>query len=380
MWTSTTTPPPPGPWIRSCRWDLTFIIGSGVLVAAPLATYYLATILTGVPPQAFQHQQALSITMLINLAMAFLIGGPHMYATYTLTVAEQRFRDRHPWALFAATLLPIGVVLLAATRIELLITFFFGWASIHVVQQLLYLVQQYHLRAGEPSAVPRWSRAVDYVVAACCLYPVALWRMLAPSGATLALPFGITVSPGFSIGRVDLAQQLPDIVHGQVWIAVVVGALFAAAFAAFLARTAWEVIAHRVVWPRTLLLLATAPVAFVVPCVENADVALQGLNLWHSAQYLGLVHLMNAYRKQRGEMSSYALATVTGFGNGWSYYALVVVISVSAGAVMGVLHYGVGLPMLQVYYSVLLSGLFVHYLWDHAVFTQRHALAPVASS
>ena len=47
---------------------------------------------------------------------------------------------------------------------------------------------------------------------------------------------------------------------------------------------------------------------------------------------------------------------------------------------MGVLHYGFGLPMLQVYYCVLLSGLWIHYLWDHLVFGERDALGPPAAA
>jgi len=46
---------------------------------------------------------------------------------------------------------------------------------------------------------------------------------------------------------------------------------------------------------------------------------------------------------------------------------------------IGVLHYGCGLPMLHCYYGVHLSALWIHYLWDHAVFTRVGALAPVAA-
>lgn len=346
----------------------------------PLVTYYAVAGLTGTAPEAFQQRPALGIAMFINLSVAFLIGGPHVYATYTMTVAERSFRQRHPVLLWGGLAVPLVVVALAVVRIELLIAAFFAWASVHVIHQLAYLVQQYQLRAGGARPLPLWSRSIDYALALSCLYPVASWRLLAEPGATLALPAGLVVGQGFHIGAVDVSQQLPAFLVGQVWIAGVVGAVFVLSAFAFVVRTGWEVATGRVVWPRTLLLAATAPVAFALPLFDNLDVALQGFNLWHSAQYLGLVYLMNAYRKERAAISSPFVASLSGFGNGPRYYAFVVAISVGVGGLIGVLHYGAGLPLLQVYYAVHLSGLLVHYLWDHAVFLQPDALTPVPSS
>lgn len=367
---------PAGPWLHSPRWDGLFIFASAALVLVPFATYWGVVSLTGAPPQAFQHEQALGVAMLVNLACAFLIGGPHMYATFTLTLAERDFRERHPLLLAAGAAVPALVVFLAATRIELLMMLFFGWASVHVVHQLVFLVWQYQERAGRPGGEPVWSRAIDFALAASCLYPVASWRILAPEGAVLPLPFGLEAHAGFPIGRVDIAREIPAFLQGQTWLAALVFAVFLAALLAFLARTAWEMRLGRVVLPRTLLLGLTAPIAFLVPTVENLDVALQGLNLWHSTQYIGLVHLMNRHRKERGEMSSPFVAWMSGAGNGPVYYAVVVLVSLAAGGLIGLLHFGVGLPMLQVYYSVLLSALWVHYLWDHLVFTRVDALTP----
>lgn len=382
MWTAVDRTPsqdlPPGPWIRSRRWDLTFIFGTGALVAVPLLSYYAIASLTGTAPEAFQERPALGIAMLINLAVAFLIGGPHVYATYTMTLAEQSFRDRHPILLWGALVVPLVVTTLAIVRIELLIAAFFAWASVHVIHQFAYLVQQYQLRARGPRPLPGWSRAIDYALALTCLYPVASWRLLAEPGSRLALP-GLDVAQGFHIGAVDVSQQIPAALVGQTWIAGLVGAVFAVSVVAFALRTVWEIATGRVVWPRTLLLVATAPVAFALPLFDNLDVALQGFNLWHSAQYIGLVYLMNAYRKQRRAISSPFVASIAGFGNGERYYAFVVTISVGVGGLIGILHYGFGLPMLQVYYAVHLSGLLVHYLWDHAVFLRADALTPATS-
>jgi hypothetical protein len=371
--------PPSGPWLHSRRWDGAFIFASAALVLVPFATWWGVVSLTGAPPQAFQHEQALGVAMLINLACAFLIGGPHMYATFTLTLGEREFRDRHPLLLGAGVCIPFVVVFLAVTRIELLMMLFFGWASVHVVHQLVYLVWQYQERAGRPARVPAWSRAIDFVLAVSCLYPVAAWRILAPEGADLALPFGITAQAGFPIGKVDIAGEIPAIFQGQTWLAGLVFAVFFGAAAAFVVRTVWEIRTGRFVLPRTLLLGLTVPIAFLVPTVENLDVALQGLNLWHSTQYIGLVYLMNRHRKERGEISSPLVAWMSGAGNGIVYYGFVVVISLAAGGLIGLLHFGFGLPMLQVYYSVLLSALWMHYLWDHLVFTRGDALLPAVA-
>jgi hypothetical protein len=187
------------------------------------------------------------------------------------------------------------------------------------------------------------------------------------------------VGQGFPIGEVDISRELPVLVQGEVWIAWIVCAVFAVSLAAFVVRSVWEIATGTVAWPRTLLLAATVPVVFSIPLFDNLDVALQGFNLWHSAQYIGLVYLMNAYRKERGEISSSFVRWLSGFGNGTRYYGFVVALSVAAGGLIGVLHYGVGVPMLQAYYGVHLSALWIHYLWDHAVFTRSNALVPAVA-
>lgn len=377
---TTMSPPlataPPGPWIHSRRWDLLFLFASGLLVAVPMASYWGIAHLTGVEPRAFQNDQALGIAMLVNLGAAFLIGGPHMYATLTFTLAERRFRDGHPVLFYGAALIPVAVIALTVFHIELLMTLFFTWAGIHALHQVVYVVQQYQRRAGTPRPLPAWSRGLDVVLAFSCLYPIATWRLLARPGDVLELPFGLHVNAGFSIGNVDLARVLPELVHGQTWIAGVVAGVFGVAFAAFVVRTVVEAVQGRSVWPRTLFLALTVPVAFSIPIFDNLDVALQGFNLWHSAQYLGLVYLINAIRSERREISSAWVARISGPENGLRYYGVVVAISLAAGGVIGVLHYGIGVPMLQAYYAVLLSGLWVHYFWDHLTFSQLDALSP----
>ena len=378
MWATAPTSSPHGPWLHDRRWDLAFVFGSVVLVAVPLLTYHLVTAATGVAPRAFQEAPALGIAMLINLACAFFIGGPHMYATYTLTLAERRFRDRHSVLFWAAALVPPVVIALACYRIEILMAAFFAWASAHAVHQIVYLVRQYEMRAPR-CAVPLWSRVIDYGLALTCFYPVAMWKLFAEPGSVLHLPGGLDVHQGFRIGAVDISQQLPGLLRGQVWIAETVAVAFAGFLAAFFVRSVWELRSGAMAWPRTLLLTLTVAVTSGLFLFENLDVALQGFNLWHSTQYVGLVYLMNNQRKARGLISSPFVARISGSGNGALYYGFVVGVSIAAGGLIGLLHYGAGLPLLQAYYGVHLSGLWIHYLWDHAVFGELDALTPVAA-
>ena len=71
--------PAPGVWLRSPSWDLTFLILSAALVPIPLLLY---------------HGLGVSQTA-VNLIVAGLIGGPHLYSTFTYTFMEPNYRRRH---------------------------------------------------------------------------------------------------------------------------------------------------------------------------------------------------------------------------------------------------------------------------------------------
>jgi hypothetical protein len=72
-------------WLKSPKWDLTWISLSVVLMIVPYSTYYLGR-LVGFNPDLARNT--------VNGIIAFLIGGPHMYATYTRTIFEPTFRKR----------------------------------------------------------------------------------------------------------------------------------------------------------------------------------------------------------------------------------------------------------------------------------------------
>ena len=68
-----------GPWLHSQRWDLLCITGSSVLVVVPLVLYAV-----------MGHSATF-----VNLFIAGVIGGPHMYATFFRTFLDASFWHRH---------------------------------------------------------------------------------------------------------------------------------------------------------------------------------------------------------------------------------------------------------------------------------------------
>ena len=257
-----------GPWLRNQRWDLTFIILSISLVAVPLIMFYHL----GVP------------VLYVNLLVALVVGGPHMYSTYTVSFLEPNFRRRYPVYAGIAFLIPIAVIYLAVANLTLLLTVFFFWASVHVLHQISFFVDCYRAKGGHPE--PLWSRLVDYGVVFTCLYPIATYKLVRGEFIVENRPMLIP-----EIFRTDLL----------VWLAATA---FGVVLFLFIARTVKEVRERRVNVPKTLLISLTAVVSFFVPAIENIEVAFQGMNTWHSFQYLALIWYMNALRKQRGQIGN----------------------------------------------------------------------------
>jgi hypothetical protein len=71
-------------WIYKPSWDLGLIIGSSVLVPLPFVVAWIAQVSGWMNPQ-----QAIDA---INISVALLIGGPHLFSTVTYTFLDPRFR------------------------------------------------------------------------------------------------------------------------------------------------------------------------------------------------------------------------------------------------------------------------------------------------
>lgn len=106
--------------------------------------------------------------------------------------------------------------------------------------------------------------------------------------------------------------------------------------------------------------------------------AFQGLNVWHSFQYLAVVLYLNRVRAEKGLIGSEYVAKVSKSGR--SLYLLCLMFTLGAGLayvlVRLILHFtgAWGGDLTQhhyfAFYSVVLSCLLIHYYFDHFLFLQ----------
>lgn len=325
-------------WLRSPSWDLSFLILSAALVPIPLLMF---------------HALGISQTA-VNLVVAGLIGGPHLYSTFTYTFMEPSYRRRHRRFLAASLALPVFVTVLAFVNLQILLTVFFLWASIHVLHQITYINDCY--TAKGPVARPAREKLVDYGVVFLCLYPIATPQILEGS---------------FQLGGTPL--YVPEwATHGLVADVQVYGVatLFAVFFVLWVAKSVRDLRAGRLLVPSVLLIGLTIAIGFTLPLFPNSDVAFQGFNVWHSLQYLALVWFLMAMRKERGEIDNRFVAEMNGPDRVWRFYGLAVALTAAAAALVLVIHAGFGVPLQQAYYIVILSTLLQHYYLDHLQFTK----------
>jgi hypothetical protein len=352
-------------WLRSRGWDLTWITFSIFLVPIPYLIYLSVASLPGV----FQPVADLFGTTLddlsrnlVNAVVALLVGGPHMYATFTRTALDHEFARRHPKFLWSSLVIPVIVTALALLNLSALLTLFFFWASIHVLHQIIYIVELYYQR--QPSRPRLFSRLADYGVVLTALYPVAAWKL---------------ANGTFQIGHNNITSVVSSIVPLGPWMVWLAGGAFGLALAVWLLNNWLDWRQGRLFWPKVLFILLTALVAFMVPGLGNLDTAFQGMNVWHSLQYLALTWMLNRLREERGELkTSPFVERLSGEKAARSYYlfniGLTLADVVLALAIFVVLRVTLGMAFDhafdRAYYIAVLSFLWIHYYHDHFLFTQ----------
>jgi hypothetical protein len=305
-------------WIYSPRWDLTFISLSAVLVGLPFLAYQLMT--------AVGLTAGVSASV-VDLVVTLLIGGPHLYATFTRTIADPNFRRHHRRIIATSALIPIGVVALGLTAFPILLTIFFFWASVHFLHQIVFLVECYRLVNGTFDV----------------------------SGITLPFPVWLQ----------------------HDWVIWLASGAFGLALTLFLGKTAREILSGQVHWPKLLLISLTVVVGFFVPSASRLDAAFQGFNAWHSFQYLGVTWYANRLAAERSQTMSPLIRRISGPGDGWRFYGLLILCTIGAGAIIGILMLlrgPLGLLPEQPFYITMLSFLLIHYYHDHVLFTDPEAI------
>ncbi|HEX7976308.1 MAG TPA: hypothetical protein VF498_17995 [Anaerolineales bacterium] len=373
MSASTAAYPTQGPdeftWLRSRKWDLTWITLSVALVAAPYLTYLgilrLETFLQPVAASFGTTVDSLARNF-INAFVGLVVGGPHMYATFTRTALDRDFARQHPRFLWSSLWVPVVVVTGALLNLSLLLTFFFFWASVHVLHQIVYILDLYNHR--QKTGLTRFSRLSDYAVVLTALYPLAVWKI---------------VNHSFMIGSNDLGSVIATIVPLGNWMIWLAGGVFGLALATWAVKSFQEYRQGVLNRPKTLFIALTAGASFFVPALGNLDTAFQGMNVWHSLQYLALTWMLNNLRQERGELeASPFVERLSDDGSARRYYWFNILLTlgdvVLAGVIYVVLRTLLRLPFDaafdRAYYIAILSFLWIHYYHDHYLFSKPQVI------
>jgi hypothetical protein len=179
------------------------------------------------------------------------------------------------------------------------------------------------------------------------------------------------VHDDFVLGSV--AILLPPFLKHEItpWI---VSGVFGALLLAWLGKTLHEARTGTLHGPKTLLIGLTTATAFTVPATAGGsrlELAFQAVNAWHSIQYLGLIWLVLALKRERGSQESRWVASLSGPGGpAWRFYGLLFLFT--AALLAGVFALATWKPFPlgadQYYYMFVLSALLVHYAWDTYLF------------
>jgi hypothetical protein len=374
------------PWLHSRRSDLTYLILSIILAGVPYAAYFL---FGGSATEAASAKGTLAYNarLLVNGLVTFLVSGPHMYATFTRTVFDGQYRRRRRWFLLSTIAVPVVVISMAVWSYKSyvwLLSIFFAAASLHALYQILWLTEAYNVKAR--LAFTWRSRLIDYGLVVTSLYPIATYKM---------------VSGQFVIGSVQL--KYGQVIGGWYWLAALAALAFATCLVLFIAKTIGEWRRGYVNVPKTLLISLTSALTFFTPAFSNLDTAFQGINTWHSFQYLALTWYANSLRRQRSgqpvgslQWPAFAAARhprgilhgILGYlrridgGNGWTAFYLVCMAMLP---ISGLIYVGARLIWPNVHagypgadetytYIAVLSILLIHYVQDGLLFTDWQSL------
>ena len=354
-------------WLRNRRWDLFFITLSVIVVPLPYLMYLLGVHL-GLEDDISRN--------LVNTFVAVAIGGPHMMSTFLRTGLDERFKERYPTLVRSSIIIPILVISLAFLNLSLMLTFFFFWASLHVLHQVTYIVELYNHKEAKvvrKSALSPLSRLIDYAIVLTSLFPIAMWKI--SQGA-------------FEIGQNDLGEAIPDLFQqpDNPWFFILVSLIFGCALLAFVMKSLHEQYHGILNMPKFAFITLTVLVAFFTPLLPNLDTAFQGLNTWHSFQYLAITFYIIKIRQVAGELDAeaplvarfsrrakdaralYGFSAALLVGSAVIFVLVYLLAAIVRPGIDGNSHFDIA------YYTAILSFLWIHYYHDHFLFTDFEAL------
>ena len=324
-----------GLWLESARWDLTWIIGSAVVV--PLS---LVFVWAGISSD------------LMNLIVTLLAGGPHVFSTFLVTYLDPEYRRRNGPALALVALGVLAfVVFMTLRHFEILMSVFVFAASFHVLQQNSFLADLYRGK-GDGSGKGALSRWIDYALLFLSFYPIACYKL---------------VRNDFMMGEIRI--RIPHAVQSEITV-LVVSALFVVAFFLWTGKTMLEWRRGTLNVPKAVLIALTSAIAFLVPAAASGtrlELAFQTVNVWHSIQYLGIIWLVLSAAKRKRRNLPRFLSSLSGPGMPTvRFYAACLGFTAMLLGIVVLLHRSDPLHLSgpQYYYMSIFSVLFIHYAFD----------------
>lgn len=353
-------------WLRNKKWDLMFLTFSVIVTPMPYFLYLIGRDMFGIDDDLSRN--------LVNGFVAIAIGGPHMMSTFLRTGLDNNFRKNYPMLIRSSILIPIVVVSLAFLNLELLLTVFFAWAALHVLHQVTYIAELYnykeHNYVRENSQMNMTSRIIDYALILTCLFPVAAYKVWHGT---------------FQIGTNDLGRVIPSFFE-QSWLFVTLSAIFGISLLAYIWKTVQEWRTNRINLPKTAFVVITVIVAFFTAFLPNLDTAFQGLNTWHSFQYLAITFYIIKIRQMYGDLDKDA-PLVAKFSaqtkDSKGLYLLSTGLLLGSVVIFTLVYFLAGIvrpDMSQnqhfdtAYYTAILAFLWIHYFHDHFLFTDFETL------
>jgi len=387
---------------------------SALLVPVPIVAYYIF--------RGFGFVEG-TCEDLVTLLVMLPLGGPHVVATFSRTFFDPAFRRRERawvigslllWAgVFTTAVLSVGTSVrwLGHVPMSLLLTGFFFWASLHILQQNLFCLEQ--CAPDRDAAADRRFVWLERCVVLTSLYPMAFFRMamVAGDGTAASNPHAletrlvesvagseVAASYAFRIGRA--IPVLPEFMKGpHIWCAAAL--IFFAAVAWYAREAARRSQEGTLSSARIGFVAISAFVGFVVPFFPNLDSAFQGINAWHCFQYLVMVFALNREAQAAGQPQMGLVAALSKEGAHVRFYLAMVAATIGAMLVMFTVAYlltmaapgrfrlfgfdaselpidpATGAPayrpgaVLSAYYLLGFGGLLVHYLQDTFVILPR---------